>query len=467
MERHDPPVHLRADRAVADVGVDGVGEVDRRRAGRQRLHLALRREDEHLLVEEVGAEALDELGGVVLVGVDVHQLPHPGVPLLVGALRAAPVLLVRPVRGDAELGGLLHLAGAHLDLERPTLRPDDGRVEAAVAVELRHGDVVLEAAGHRLPEGVDQAERAVAVARPLLAVALDDHAHRGEVVDLVELAALAGHLVVDRVEVLRAAGDVDGDVDLLELAQQDVGRLRDVALAVGAPLGDHRLDLRVLARVQRLEGEVLELPLERVDAEPVRERRVDLERLARLLDLLLLAEVLDRAEVVEAVGELDEDDADVLGHRHDHLAVVLGLGLLAGLELDAGQLRDAVDEHGDLVAELLAQRVELDAGVLDDVVEERGGDRLLVEAQAGADRGDADGMRDERLARAALLALVRGRGEAERARDELDVDVRVLGGELGEQPFEQLLMALACFQRRHCLSVLAGFGANPRGRNGR
>ena len=181
---------------------------------------------------------------------------------------------------------------------------------------------------------------------------------------------------------LRAAGDVDGDVDLLELAAQHVGGLGDVALAVGAALGDHRLDLGVLARVERLEGEVLELPLERVDAEPVRERRVDLERLPRLLDLLLLAEVLDRAEVVEAVGELHEDDPHVLGHRHDHLPVVLGLRLLAGLELDARQLCDAVDERGDLVAELLAHGLELDAGVLDDVVEERGGDGLLVEAQA-------------------------------------------------------------------------------------
>ena len=219
--------------------------------------------------------------------------------------------------------------------------------------------------------------------------------------------------------------------------------------------------------MQRLEREVLELPLERVDTEPMRERRVDLERLPRLLDLLLLAEVLDRAEVVEAVGELDEDDAHVLGHRHDHLPVVLGLRLLAGLELDACQLRDAVDERGDLVAELLAQRVELDAGVLDDVVEERGGDRLLVETQAGADRGDADGMRDEGLARAPLLALVRRRCEAEGARDELDVDVRALRGELGEQPLEELLVPLACLQRRHRLSVLAGFGANLCGRNGR
>ena len=78
-----------------------------------------------------------------------------------------------------------------------------------------------------------------------------------------------------------------------------------------------------------LEGEVLELPLERVDPEAVRERRVDLERLLRLLHLLLLAEVLDRAHVVEPVGELDQDDPHVLRHRDDHLPVVLRLRLLA------------------------------------------------------------------------------------------------------------------------------------------
>ena len=135
---------------------------------------------------------------------------------------------------------------------------------------------------------------------------------------------------------------------------------RDVSLAVGAALGDHRLDLLVLARMQRLEREVLELPLDRVDAEPVRERRVDLERLLRLLHLLLLAEVLDLAQVVQPVRELDQDHAHVLGHRDDQLAVVLRLGLLAALELDARQLRDALDELRDLVAELGADVLEVD-----------------------------------------------------------------------------------------------------------
>ena len=166
-------------------------------------------------------------------------------------------------------------------------------------------------------------------------------------------------------------------------------RLVDLGLAVGPAVGDHRLDLRVLARMEDLEREVLELPLERVDPEPVGERRVDLERLLRLLHLLLLAEVLDRAHVVQAVGELDQDHAHVLRHRHDHLPVVLGLGLLAALERDPAQLRDALDELGDLGAELRADLLELTVGVLDDVVQERGGDRLLVEVQLRADLRDA------------------------------------------------------------------------------
>ena len=198
--------------------------------------------------------------------------------------------------------------------------------------------------------------------------------------------------------------------------------LLDLLLPVGAPVGDHRLDLRVLARVEDLEREILELPLEGVDPEAVRERRVDLEGLLRLLHLLLLAEVLDRPHVVEAVGELDEDDPDVLGHRDDHLAVVLGLCLLAARELDPRQLRDALDELRDLGAELGPELVELGVGVLQDVVQERGRDRLLVEMELGADAGDAARMVDELLAGAPHLTAMTGLRGLECAPDQIVVD---------------------------------------------
>ena len=81
---------------------------------------------------------------------------------------------------------------------------------------------------------------------------------------------------------LGAAGDLGLDAELPQLLGEERAGLGDVGLALVALLGDELLDLRVLARVQGREGEVLELPFDRVDSEPVRERRVDLERLARL-----------------------------------------------------------------------------------------------------------------------------------------------------------------------------------------
>ena len=66
------PLTARADATVADLGVDRVREVDRRRARRQRDDLALRREDEDLVLFEVDLQALHELGrvGRLLLPVD-------------------------------------------------------------------------------------------------------------------------------------------------------------------------------------------------------------------------------------------------------------------------------------------------------------------------------------------------------------------------------------------------------------
>ena len=152
---------------------------------------------------------------------------------------------------------------------------------------------------------------------------------------------------------------------------------------------------------------------------------------------------------MQPVGELDQDDPDVLGHRDDHLPVVLGLGVLAALELDPRQLGDALDEVRDLVAELGPHLVHPDLGVLDDVVEQRGGDRLVVEPQLGADLGGAERVKDERLTRAALLALVRTGCELEGAREQVAVDVRVVRRDLGEQLLEEIFVSFGSFYERH------------------
>ena len=46
-------------------------------------------------------------------------------------------------------------------------------------------------------------------------------------------------------------------------------------------------------------------------------------------DAALVRQVTERPHVVETVRQLDEDDADVVHHREEHLAKVLSLALLA------------------------------------------------------------------------------------------------------------------------------------------
>ncbi len=194
-----------------------------------------------------------------------------------------------------------------------------------------------------------------------------------------------------------------------------------------------------------------------MDAEAVCKRCVDLERLARLLHLLLLAEVLDRAQVVHAVGEFDQDHADVLGHRDDQLPVVLRLRVLAALELNARQLGDALDQGRDLVAELRANLVDIGVRVLDDVVQQRSRERRLVQLQPGEDLRRPPRMVDELLSRGARLPRVRMRGEVECPGEQLAVGVRLVGLDLGDQLLDKILMPL---EYRHEPSVPPAFGAS-------
>ena len=121
---------------------------------------------------------------------------------------------------------------------------------------------------------------------------------------------------------------------------------------------------------------------------------------------------VERAHVVQPVGELDQDDAHVARHGQQHLAEVLGLRVFGRLELDAIELGDAVDQLGDRLAEVLRDLVLGDRGVLHHIVQQRGHQRLAVEVPVGQDFGDRQRVRDVGVAGLALLAGVRGVREA-------------------------------------------------------
>ena len=147
---------------MADVGVNRVGEVDRRRPSRQHLHLPARRERVDLFGIEIDLEVGQELLRIADLLLPLEQLPQPLEVLLVAAGADAP-FLVFPVRRDAFLGAPIHFLGANLHFERKPVLADHRRVQRLIAVGPRHRDEVLDAAGHRRPRLMDDAERGVAV----------------------------------------------------------------------------------------------------------------------------------------------------------------------------------------------------------------------------------------------------------------------------------------------------------------
>ena len=164
-------------------------------------------------------------------------------------------LLVEGVGGDAVLGDAVHLLGADLQLGALAAEADDGGVDRAVVVVLGDRDVVLEAAGHDLPVGVDDAERAVAVGRRVGTMT------RKPIMSESCSSAICLRSILVAIDHGDFTPRRDPGVDALvlellrELALDRLDGLGELGLHLGEAAGD-RL---VVVGLERLEREVLEL----------------------------------------------------------------------------------------------------------------------------------------------------------------------------------------------------------------
>jgi hypothetical protein len=109
---------------------------------------------------------------------------------------------------------------------------------------------------------------------------------------------------------------------------------------------------------------------------------------------------------VEAVGELDENDANIVGHGHEHLAKVLGLGLLSILKLNAVELGETGHQGGDHGAKPLCNLLEANAAVLYGVVQKGCHEGFGIKPPAAADLCNGKGVCDIGLARLTTLPKV-------------------------------------------------------------
>lgn len=264
-------------------------------------------------------------------------------------------------------------------------------MQRAIAVFLGVGDVVVEFLGNVPPEGMHDAQRGVAVAH-----LRNEHAHGANVVDLAEVQALALHLAPDRIDVFRPSAEIGlyagGRESFLQLAHH-VG---DVLLAIQPALVQQLGDLLVLVGLEVTEGQVLQLPLDMPDAQAVGQRRVDIEDFPGDAVALFLVGVLHRANGAGALGQLDQGDANVVDHRHQHLAQVLHLRLgtqhhgMARIEAgaDRGHAQHALDQLGHHRPEMLVDRFQGDLAFPHASIDDRGDQGLLIQLEVREDLGD-------------------------------------------------------------------------------
>ena len=193
---------------------------------------------------------------------------------------------------------------------------------------------------------------------------------------------------------------------------------------------DRFVHLLVADGIDVAEAEVFEFAANFAHAEAVRDGRVDVERLAGNFLLALGREVLERAHVVQAVGEFDEDDANVVHHGQHHLAQVFGLLLFAGGEVDFADLGDALDDVRDLLAEFLADVDDRDRGVFDRIMQQAGGDGDGIHLHFGQHQRDFERMDEVGLAGGAGLSGVMLLGKFVGFADELQIVVGAVGSRI-------------------------------------
>ena len=130
------------------------------------------------------------------------------------------------------------------------------------------------------------------------------------------------------------------------------------------------------------------------NTEPIRNRRVDVHGFLGDAATLMGWHRIEGTHVVQAIGELDQDHPQVLGHCHGHLLKVFGLGFGPRAEVDLVQLANAIDQFGDFIAELGGELFLERGRIFDDVVQDRGDDTAAVHAHLRENTRDRNRMTD-------------------------------------------------------------------------
>ena len=178
------------------------------------------------------------------------------------------------------------------------------------------------------------------------------------------------HLVPDGVGRLYTTDDVIFQPHCVQLLANRLCELVIKNIAFVLCLLDFLLYACILLGIFIFEAEILQFGLYAAKAKTVGDGGIYVECLAGNLVLLVCLQELQGAHVVQTVGNLYENDPDVLAHCEQELLEVLGLLRSVCAEHTARNLCKAIDNAGNFVTKEVAYVLDRVVGVFDNIVQQ-------------------------------------------------------------------------------------------------
>ena len=279
-------------------------------------------------------------------------------------------------------------------------------MQGLVSVGFWDCNVILELAGHRFIQVVHHAQYAVTGIH-----IVDDNAERVDVEYFRKRPHPIADFFIQAVQMFLPAEQTTLQFLLLYTLQNSRFNLVEDFLAIATRLFHRIFQHPVTHRVQRGKTEIFKFQAHLVHAQPIGNGRVNIQCLARNAAALFAAHHTQRSHVVQAIGKLDQDDADIAHHGQHHLAEVFRLCLSLAFKLDLGELADAIDQFGHFFTELTGHHFLGGAGILYNIVQDAGDDALGVHVHFSKYVRHRNGVIDIRLPRHTVLTFMRFRAK--------------------------------------------------------
>ena len=279
---------------------------------------------------------------------------------------------------------------------------------------------------------------------------LHDDTKRMQVVDVFELAVATLHFQPDAVKMFGPPEHLRIDA---RLGERFLGRPQNGPHVLFAllPFLHYLAHQRLVGvGIEILEGQVLQFPFDLSQSKAMRQRRVYFERfrgdVAALFFFFVIAE---RPHVVQTVGELDQDDAQILRHAHEHFAEGFGLLLFARLALQKRYFRHGFHEEGHFFAELGADFGDAVQGIFRHIVQQACDDGHGIHVEIRQQLRNLERMLGVGHARMTELVLVRENREVDGLAQQRGVGLRMTLQHVGDEVFLGPVQAALDLGRLH------------------